>query len=395
MNTQFAVAPQAPGALGDDIAPQDLLAYLTDLGQWRDRRRAELDDLDEASLHSPERNALTSDVLLSMTLWKAVSDRHDLLVATWDSGRVLETERRRMSTLIWGRLDTGAQSGSALAVSLPEACRLSDSLAGSLRGRLRLEGTEPDVDNRVRDLRATVERIRDQIGLAPSAARANVQAVYDGLLARTDDVADRAKRGADVGGLLPALELDAATAERDLIVGAARRTEAKADAARATSIRAELEARSHAIAQLAARALAEVTPAPRLGVPNPDALGDPPTDPAGVKAYLTRLEQVGRALDQCQAAYACALERRDELAGQVAAYAARAAAVTDPGLREDLDELARRATTAEQARPVDLTRLAALAAAQQAYLAAAAQHPQHATPPPPPSSNPAPREARP
>ena len=100
MNTQFAVAPQAPGALGEDVAPQALLAYLTDLGQWRDRRRTELDELDEASLHSPERTALTADVLLSMTLWKAVSDRHDLLVATWDSGRVLETERRRMSTLI-------------------------------------------------------------------------------------------------------------------------------------------------------------------------------------------------------------------------------------------------------------------------------------------------------
>ena len=65
---RFAVAPPAPGALGEDVAPQDLLAYLTALGQWRDRRRAELDDLDEASLHSPERNALTSDVLLSICL---------------------------------------------------------------------------------------------------------------------------------------------------------------------------------------------------------------------------------------------------------------------------------------------------------------------------------------
>lgn len=374
MNTQFAVAPPAPGALGEDVAPQDLLAYLTALGQWRDRRRAELDDLDEASLHSPERNALTSDVLLSMTLWKAVSDRHDLLVATWDSGRVLEPERRRMGTLIWGRLDTGAQSGSALAVSLPEACRLSDSLAAALRGRLRLEGSEPDVDNRVRDVRATVERIRDQIALVPSAARANVQAVYDALLTRTDDVSDRAKRGADVGGLLPALEQDAATAERDLIVGAARRTEAKADAVRATQLRDELEARSHAVAQLAARAVAEVSPAPRLGVPNPDALGDPPTDPEGVKAYLARLDQVGRALDQCQAAYAGALERRDELAGQAEAYAARAAAVTDPASRDDLDELGRRISATRAATPLELPRLAALVAALQAYLAATQQH---------------------
>lgn len=377
MNTQFAVAPQAPGALGEDVPPQALLGYLTDLGQWRDRRRAELDDLDEASLHSPERAALTSDVLLSMTLWKAVSDRHDLLVATWDSGRVLETERRRMSTLIWGRLDTGAQSGSALAVSLPEACRLSDSLAASLRGRLRLEGSEPDVDNRVRDVRATIERIRDQIALVPRAARENVQAVYAALDARAADVAERAKRGADVGGLLPALELDAATAERDLIVGAARRTEAKQDAVRARELRDQLQARSHAISQLAARAVAEVSPAPRLGVPNPDALGDPPTDPDGVKAYLGRLDQVGRALDQCQAAYAGALERRDELVGQAEAYVVRAAALAaqQPSLAEDLTELATRVGAVRSARPLDLARLAALVAAQQGYLAAAARHP--------------------
>ncbi|MCA0436128.1 MAG: hypothetical protein M9891_01585 [Austwickia sp.] len=381
MNTQFAVAPQAPGALGEDVAPQALLAYLTDLGQWRDRRRTELDELDEASLHSPERTALTADVLLSMTLWKAVSDRHDLLVATWDSGRVLETERRRMSTLIWGRLDTGAQSGSALAVSLPEACRLSDSLAAALRGRLRLEGSEPDVDNRVRDLRATVQRIRDQAELVPRAARANVQAVYDALLARTEDVAERAKRGADVGGLLPALEQDAATAERDLIVGAARRTEAKADAVRARQLRDELEARSHAVAQLAARAVAEVTPAPRLGVPDPDALGDPPADPAGVKAYLERLDLVGRALDQCQAAYAGALERRDELVAEASAYAERAAAITDPTLRADLDELAARSTATRAATPLDLRRLGALVAAQQAYLGAAGQHPNRPSSP--------------
>lgn len=380
MNTQFAVAPQAPGSLGEDVEPRELLTYLTALGEWRDRRRAELDALDEASLHSPERDALTSDVLLSMTLWKAVSDRHDLLVATWDSGRVLEPERRRMTTLIWGRLDTGAQQGSALAVSLPEACRLSDSLASSLRGRLRLEGSEPDVDNRVRDLRATVERIRDQIALVPSSARVNVQGVYDALLARTEDVAERAKRGADVGGLLPALELDAATAERDLIVGAARRTEAKQDAVRARQLRAELEARSHAVAQLAARCVAEVRPAPRLGVPNPEALGEPPTDPEGVKAYLSRLDQVGRALDQCQAAYAGALERRDELVGQAQAYAARAEAVTEPAQREDLAELTRRIEATRTAAPVDVARLGALVAAVQAYVTAAQQQARPAFP---------------
>ena len=48
-------------------------------------------------------------MLLSMALWKAVADRHDLLVATWDSGRVGQAELERLSTLVWGRLDASRQ----------------------------------------------------------------------------------------------------------------------------------------------------------------------------------------------------------------------------------------------------------------------------------------------
>ena len=376
MSTQFAVAPTAPGSLGEDVAPAALLAYLDALGTWRDRRHAELDVLDEAALHAPDRDALTADVLLSMTLWKAVSGRHDLLVATWDSGRVGESERRRITTLIWGGLEGAAGGGatgrdSALAVSLPEACRLSDSLASSLRSRLRLEGSEPDVEARVRDLRAQVERIRDQVELVPSAAREGARAVHASLAARVTDLAERAQRGADVGGSLPVVESDVARAERDLIVGAARRAQARQDAVRATALRADLDARAHAVARLAARAVAEVSPAPRLAVPDPDALGEVPTDPDGVRDYLARLDRVGQALDQCQAAYSGALERRDELAGQVEAYAAASGALPDPELVDDLSDLRGRADAALARTPTNLTRLAALAAAQQAYLAAA------------------------
>lgn len=377
MSTQFAVAPTAPGSLGEDVAPAALLAYLDALGTWRDRRHAELDVLDEAALHAPDRDALTADVLLSMTLWKAVSGRHDLLVATWDSGRVGESERRRITTLIWGGLEGAAGAGatggrdSALAVSLPEACRLSDSLAASLRSRLRLEGSEPDIEARVRDLRAQVERIRDQLELIPSAAREGARAVHASLAARVADLAERAQRGADVGGSLPVVESDAARAERDLIVGAAKRAQARQGAVRATALRADLDARAHAIARLAARAVAEVSPAPRLAVPDPDALGEVPTDPDGVRDYLARLDRVGQALDQCQAAYSGALERRDELAGQVEAYAAASGALPDPELVDDLSDLRGRAEAALARAPTNLTRLAALAAAQQAYLAAA------------------------
>ena len=97
----------------------------------------------------PTQPAYTGDLLLSMALWKAVADRHDLLVATWDSGRVGQTElraalhpglgpaRRHPGTRRLGAAHRDVPSSSgALAVSLPEACRLSDALAASLRARL-------------------------------------------------------------------------------------------------------------------------------------------------------------------------------------------------------------------------------------------------------------------
>ncbi len=368
MSSQFAQAPAAPGAMGEDVAPERLLAYLGELGTWRDRRRVELDALDEAGLRSPERDALTPDVMLSMALWQAVAQRHDLLVATWDSGRVLEAERRRIVTLIWGRLDQRAADGNALAVSLPEACRLSDTLAASLRSRLRLDGAEPDVSARVRDLRAAVERIRDLVGAVPAqGARESSQQVLVALDRRLVDVTDRAKRGADVGGLLPALEADIARAERDLIVASAQRTKTKHDLAAARQRRDELAARGEALRRLAATTVAAVAPAPNLAVPDVTALGEPQA--AEVTAYLQRLDRVAAALETVHGAYSRALAQRDELTGQIEGYAAKAARWGDDA-SDDAAELHRRALATLAQTPVSLPRLAALAAAQQAYVTA-------------------------
>ncbi len=372
--TMYAAAPQAPGAMGQDAPADQILAYLDALGTWRDRRRVELDQLDEASLRSPDGKAHTGDIILSMALWKSIADRHDLLVQTWDSGRVLEAERRRIVTLIWGRLDTaGATSGAgadagALSVSLPEACRLSDTLAASLRSALRIDGTEPDTANRVHALRAQVERVRDQVQLIPAQNRTSAQAALIDLDRRVVDITERAKRGADVGGLLGPLEASLATTERDLIVAASNRAKAKNDSRHAAQVRAELEARGEAVRGLAAHAQQQVRPVPRLGIPDVTALGEVPTDLAELEAYLARLERVGAALDQVHSAYASALDRKNEMVGMARAYAAEGGQVADvPGASDDLAALVSLVDAAAAEQPADTDRLAALAAAVQAY----------------------------
>jgi len=377
-----ATAPTAPGRLGQPIVPLDAVRYLDALGTWRDQRKAELDVLDEAALKAADQSAYTGDLLLSMALWKAVADRHDLLVATWDSGRVGQAEQERLSTLVWGRLDatrhlptsTGGDGhpgvAGALAVSLPEACRLSDALAASLRARLGVDASEADTTARIRQLRAAVERVRDIVEREPASAHDAGAAMLEKLDKRVADATARAQRGADTGGLIGPLETDIARAERDLIVGAANRRAEARDAARARALRGELEARGVALRDLATRCVAEVTPAPRFAVPDVSALGGVPTTPAAVDAYLIRLDAVGRALTMAQDAYAAALSERDELRGRLEGYAAKAGTLgLDAESVGDLSELERRATEVLATKPADLDRARALLAAYQAYLA--------------------------
>lgn len=394
-----AITPEPPGRIGVAISPEDALHYLEALGAWRDQRRAELDRLDEAALAASNGDAatgtagmtgLTGDVMLSMALWKAVADRHDLLLATWDSGRVGPAERERLTSLIWGRLDATLDpqlarrpdvpsSSGALAVSLPEAMRLSDALAASLRVRLSLDTSDADVTSRLRQLRAQLERVRDLVAAEPQDSRDRFSRKLAKLDERLSDMVEKAKRGADVGGLVGPLEADAARAERDLIVGSATRADAARDVTRARGLRAELEARGAAVRSLAARCVASVTPAPRFAVPDVAALGPVPQAPADVDAYLARLATVSRALNLAQAAYATALDEREELRGRLEAYAIKAsrargssgAAGSHPGTDssdDDLDELYRRAQEVLRAEPSDMARARALVAAHQAYL---------------------------
>ena len=387
-----AITPQPPGRIGAAVTPEDALGYLEALGAWRDQRRGELDQLDQAAMAAPDGGSatgLTGDVLLSMALWKAVADRHDLLLATWDSGRVGQAELERLSTLIWGRLDATLDprlaqrpdvpsSSGALAVSLPEAMRLSDALAASLRARLSLDPTDADVTARLRQLRAQLERVRDLVFAEPQETREAFSHKLAKLDARLAEIVDKAKRGADVGGLVGPLEADAARIERDLIVGSATRAEAARSVTRARQLRSELEARGAAIRDLAAQCVATVNPAPKLAVPDVAALGPVPQTVAEVDAYLARLATVSRALNLAHGAYATAMDERSELRGRLEAYAIKAARVAGTGAlsgagagdaEDDLGELFRRAEDALRAEPTDMVRARALVAAHQAYLA--------------------------
>ncbi len=255
-----------------------------------------------------------------------MADRYEHLLRVWDSGRVGVTEREKLSTLIWGRLDA-AYDQSGLAVSLPEACRLSDALVGQLRVRLGLDVSALETTDRIADLRAQLERIRDQIGLEPAGARQQQAAETQSRLARRlRDVTEKAGRGGDVGGLLPSLEIDLARFERDLIVGAAQRRQARIEVDQVRRLRDSLEAREERLRTLATSCVATVDPAPRYAVPDVDALGPVPNTLEALAAYRHRLTLVDRALTLADEAYTAALRQHADLLARLDAYHLKATA---------------------------------------------------------------------
>ncbi len=339
-------APVAPGKLGVAVQPPAMLSYLGALDAWLAGRRSELSGLDAEILANPAHSALTGDMALSLALWQAVKNRYDLLLVTWDSGRVGPAECERLSSLIWGRLDTStdAKALGGMAVSLPEACRLSDALVAQLRTRLNLDPAAEQQVGRLRDLRAQMERIRDQIRTEPPISVPAAQQQVAQLAARVDDLGARRERGGDIGGMLGPLEIDAARYERDLIVGAAQRRESRDILATARALVDQLAAREQALHQLVAKAIATVYPAPKYAVPDLAALGPLPNTKQGLQQHLQRLDQVSRAMQLVQDAYGQALAERDQLTALVDALAAKA---TILGLADDTDfqtlsDLARR-----------------------------------------------------
>lgn len=336
----MSAAPAAPGRLGERLEPAEVQRYLAELDTWVRERRTELDELDAAALDGEHGSDLTGDLMLSMALWKAVADRQRLLLATWDGGRVGPTERERLSVLIWGRLDAtfdqslleraghpGSAAPSNLAVSLPEACRLSDALVHQLRARLALDPSA-DANARVlKDVRATIERLRDQVALEPSADRVALSRQVEELAGRADDLVARLGRGGDIGGRIGPLENEAARLERDLIVGGAQRREARDRFRAAEELRVDLVARGEALRALAAQVVDQVSPAPRQAIPDVAALGPVPTAVADLTGYRRRLDRVAAAMNLAHDAYAAALTAHSDLLARLAASVVRAGAL--------------------------------------------------------------------
>ncbi len=361
MATGLAIAPNPPGQLGQAPDPSALLAYLRALRDWVAQRKRELDGIDASASRSSDPDDYVADITLSMTLWQSVNERLQRLDVLWDSGRADAVTREQMAQVIHGRLAAG--SGSAistqLSLSVVEACRLSDALAAQLRNRLSFDPRASDDAMRVQALRASMERLRELVKQESSWGPQ-----VDMLETRLNDVSTRAARGGDVSGVLHDLEVDAARAERDLVVTTATQlkdargrkaaeAELVSDRSRAASEVAALVNRRARLVELMQRCVAEITPAPRFAVPDVAVLGPVPQDRRGLDVFTQRLDTVVRGMDVVEDAYGAPLAEREELIGLLSSYEAMAIGsrtADDSALRVALG----RAQQALAARPTDI-----------------------------------------
>ena len=301
------IAPTAPGKLGEPVDPRAMFSYLDQLNAWLIGRKAQLDELDAAAQTSAHATELTPDISLSMTLWQTIKIRNEKLMQTWDSGRVGPKQAEQLSTLIWGRLEAPGGPDTGPGTSLPEACKLSDALTSQLRVLLQIDPSGSQAIVRISNLKASLERLRDQLRLEPADTQVAAAQHLSQLAQRVQEASDKASRGGDVGGLLGPLEIDAATFERDLIVGGSQRRQNKAQVDAAGQQRELLVRRGQALQELVDKVVGSVANPPRYAVPDVSALGPVPADKDALDLYSAQLIRVGQAMDVVAKAYTNAL----------------------------------------------------------------------------------------
>ena len=335
------------------------------------------------SCRRPSRSPITTDLTVALTFWKAVSDRLTLLETTFDGGRVgpgrgraaldphprpARLQHLRAPLAALERLARGEPARGVPAARLADPHPPGPRLAGSRRCRGVAANHRGPGRGRAHP-RPGAARARP----APSATTPPRSSPGSTGASRT--CVARARRGADVGGVIGPLEIDIAVLERDLIVAAAERASAARSRVRTQQQIEELDARAAAIRALERACIEAITPAPHLAIPNVRALGPVPQAAAELAAYRERLERVSRALDLAHERYAAGLAERDEVVGLAGALSAMAASARVPDelepdltdLRRRLDETLARTPPAARAGPRPRRRLPVLPRRRHAF----------------------------
>lgn len=345
--------PGAPGSLTVPPGPNATQQWLSSAQRWLATAGDVVARLDADAAAATRPDAFSADLVLAVTLTQTVTERLRAVADALGHGAV-----DSLGELCHGRRPVGPNlTGAAGGFNVTEAAGLLGAVVMRLSGAVAADAVV--ASGAAATLGALRSRIT-QLGRVASAAGLAVDASgwegeLDDAIASQDPriirrvVAETARRVTMFEAAVAQVADDQQRARAAAPVAAELR-------ARATGLRGEVLA-------LATEVATKIVDPPRLGVPDPDALGPVPVVPttgdpgswaevaAALEDHVTRAHRVVAALELAETRYRSALDARDALRGLLGAYRDRQLRRSASG---DLDAAYRVAHEAVWTAPCDL-----------------------------------------
>ncbi|HEY6532522.1 MAG TPA: hypothetical protein VIY72_09470 [Acidimicrobiales bacterium] len=372
--------PPAPGSLTGPPGPGAAQQWLTAAQRWLATAGAVVARLDADAAAATNPDAHSADLVLAVTLTQTVTERLRAVADALGQGDVAA-----LGELCHGRRPVGPNlTGAAGGFNVAEAAGLLGAVLDRLAAAVAADAV---VASGVAATLGALQTRIVQLGQVAATTGLDVDARgwerdLDDAIASQDPALIRSVV-AEVARRVAMFEQAVAQVADDQQRARAAATAAAATRGRAADLRQEVLA-------LAAEAAEKIADPPRLGIPDPDALGPVPVmptanDPGGwaevavaLEDHLLRANRVVAALELAEARYRSVLDGRDALRGLLGAYRDRQLRRT--GSR-DLDAAYRAAHDSVWTAPCDLDTARRLV---DAYVTAV----RATTPPTPPTTGP-------
>jgi len=314
--------PAAPGSLTSPPGPAAAGQWLADAQRWLATAGKVVARLDADAAAATRPDIYSADVVLAVTLTQTVTERLRAVADALGGGAV-----SALGELCHGRRPVGTNlTGAAGGFNVTEAATLLTAVVDRLSTTVAVDavvasGTAETLGS-LRARLVSLRAVADATGLVVDAD--GWEDAIDAAIATQDPTHIRATV-TDVARRLAMFEQAVAQVASDQQRARSAGTAAEASRRRAAELRRQVVA-------LAARANEKIADPPRLGVPDPDALGPIPTVPTtddprawsevatGLEGYVARCGRVIAALELAEGRYRSVLDSREALRGLLGAY---------------------------------------------------------------------------
>jgi hypothetical protein len=346
--------PAAPGSLTAPPGPAATQQWLSAAQRWLAVAGKVVARLDADAAAATVPDAYSSDVVLAVTLTQTVTERLRAVGEALGQGAV-----GGLGELCHGRRPVGPNlTGGAGGFNVTEAAALLGAVVDRLSAAVAADAVVAS------GVAATLGALRARIAQLGQVAAATGLDVDARAWERELDDAIAAQDPARIRRVVAEVARRVAMFEAAVAQVADDQQRARAAGAALVTVRARAAGLRGEVVDLAGQNAEKIADPPRLGIPDPDALGPVPEvpaaqDPGGWAAlarsledHLARANRVVAALEVAEVRFRSTLESRDALRGLLGAYRDRQLARS---ASRDLDAAYRAAHDSVWVAPCDLT----------------------------------------